>query len=48
MTYNEHYKGYVIEYNLYGKGEFTVQFDGDDIWFTSIQEAKEFIDEITV
>lgn len=42
------YKGYTIEYNIYHKGEYTVFFDGDDIWFTSENEAKQFIDEITM
>ena len=39
------YKGYYIEYNLYGKGEYTVQFCGDDFWFTTEKEAKDFIDK---
>lgn len=41
------YKGYNIEYNFYGKNEYTVQYQGDDIWFKSEKEAKDFIDEIT-
>lgn len=42
------YKGYFIEYNIYGSGEWTVQFEGDDIWFPTEAEAKEFIDELTM
>lgn len=39
------YKGYSIDYNIYGKGEYTVQtWDGEDNWFTSEEEAKSFID----
>jgi len=41
------YKGYYIEYNFYGKGEYTVQYEGDDVWFNTIKEAKEFIDLAT-
>ena len=40
------YKGYYIEYNFYDKNEYTVQYCGDDIWFDTIQQAKEFIDSI--
>ena len=42
------YKGYDIEFNFYGKKEYTVQYQGDDIWFKTIDEAKKFIDEITL
>ena len=38
------YKGYQIEYNIYGKGEYTVDIDGDDVWCKSLEEAKEVID----
>ena len=40
------YKGYGIDYNVYGKGEYTVQYCGDDFWFKTEAEAKEFIDDI--
>lgn len=40
------YKGYYIEYNIYGQKEYTVQYCGDDLVFRSIQEAKDFIDGI--
>jgi hypothetical protein len=39
------YKGFYIEYNIYGKGEYTVQVCGDDVWFTTEQDAKDFIDQ---
>ena len=41
------YRGYYIDYNIYGKNEFTVQCDGDDYWFNTIKEAMDFIDSIT-
>ena len=41
------YKGYDIEYNFYNEGEYIVQYQGDDVWFKSIDEAQSFIDEIT-
>ena len=41
------YKNYQIEYNFYGMGEYTVQYCGDDLVFNSIEEAKQFIDEIS-
>ena len=40
------YRDYDIEHNLYGKGEYTVQYCGDDIWFDSLDEAKLYIDDI--
>ena len=40
------YKGYYIETNFYGDGEITVQYCGDDIYFPTIQEAKDFIDDM--
>lgn len=44
MTFD--YRGYLIEYNLYGAHEYTVVYDGDDIWFNSYSEATNFIDEM--
>lgn len=41
------YKGYSIEKDFYGKGEYTVQYQGDDVVFKSVEEAKEFINEIS-
>lgn len=40
------YRGYFIEYDFYGKGEYSVQYLGDDVLFKTKEEAKEFIDEI--
>ena len=42
----EEYKGFQIEYDLYKQNEYTVQYNGDDVVFNSIDEAKQFIDEI--
>lgn len=41
------YKGYYIEIGFYGKDDITVQYCGDDIFFPTEKEAREFIDEIT-
>ena len=38
------YKGYWITFNLYGRGEYTVQDCGDDVVFDTEEEAKQFID----
>ena len=43
----EEYKGYNIEYNFYNQNEYTVQYQGDDVWFDNKEAAKKFIDEIT-
>lgn len=43
----EEYKGYSIEYNFYGCGEYSVQYMGDDIEFMTLDEACQFIDEVT-
>ena len=40
------YKGYAIEHNFYGQNEYSVQYCGDDCLFTTLEEAKSFIDEI--
>lgn len=37
------YKGFEIE--KFGKG-FTVLFEGDEVYFGSVDEAKKFIDEV--
>ena len=44
--WNKEYKGYFIEFNLYGNNEYTVQYCGDDLYFTTEEEAKAFIDEV--
>lgn len=40
------YRGIKIEFNFYGQNEWTVQWCGDDIWFTSKEDAMVFIDEV--
>ena len=41
------YKGVSITFNLYDAGEFSVQYDGDDLICTTIEEAREVIDDLT-
>lgn len=38
------YKDYEIKKNIYGFGEWSVQYCGDDIVFDTIADAKQFID----
>ena len=40
------YKGVPITKNFYGQEEYTIQWCGDDIWFTTLKEAKEFVEEM--
>ena len=40
------YKEFVVEYNLYGQREYTVQYNGDDLWFNTPEEANAFIDSV--
>ena len=40
------YKGYIIEFNFYGLNEYTIQYCGDDIFFNTLQAAKNFIDNL--
>ena len=40
------YRDYGIDYNIYGTNEYTVQFCGDDYEFSTIEDAKIFIDSI--
>ncbi len=40
------YKDYDITYNFYGRGEYTVHYCGDDLWFMTEKEAMEFIDSV--
>ena len=42
----EEYRGFYIEFNFYGSGEYTVQYAGDDVWFDTLDAAKAFIDEV--
>lgn len=41
------YKGYGIDFNIYGDNGYSVHYCGDDILFSTIEEAEQFIDEIT-
>ena len=40
------YNGYWISRNIYGNGEYSVQYDGDDIIFDDVNDAKDFIDTV--
>lgn len=40
------YRDFFIEHNFYGRGEYTVDYCGDDVMFNTIEDAKAFIDEI--
>ena len=40
------YKGWMIEFDFYGRNEYTVQFCGDDLYFPTLKEAKSFIDSL--
>ena len=40
------YRGYDIVFNIYGNGEYSVQFCGDDVIFDTEEQAKAFIDEV--
>lgn len=40
------YKGFGIDYNIYGMNEYSVYVCGDDCIFYSVAEAKDFIDSI--
>ena len=46
MNYYE-YKGLYIEHDFYGRGEWTVQYCGDNVTFFTEQEARDFVDEVT-
>ena len=39
------YKGYGVDYDIYGQNEYSVQVAGDDFIFKTFAEAKRFIDE---
>ena len=43
----ETYQGYGIDDNIYGQGEYTVQYAGDDLFCSTIEEAREVIDDLT-
>ena len=40
------YKNYDIEFNFYGMFEYSVQYEGDDLMFNTVEDAKKFIDTI--
>lgn len=40
------YRGWSIDFNVYGENEYTVQYEGDDVWFKTLDEAKLFVDGI--
>ena len=42
------YKRTDIIYNFYGRKEYTVFFEGDDVWFNTLDAAKAFIDKMEV
>lgn len=41
------YKGYGIDVDLTYEGIISVQYAGDDYIFETVEDAKQFIDEIT-
>lgn len=43
----EIYKNFGIGFNVYGEQEYSVQYCGDDFMFSTIEDARDFIDEIT-
>ena len=40
------YRGYYIERNVYGSGEYSVEYCGDDVIFDTEEQARAFIDEV--
>ena len=42
------YKGYGIDVGLTYEGMISVQYCGDDLFFKTVEDAKEFIDSIAV
>lgn len=40
------YRGYGIDFNFYGRGEYTIQYCGDDIEVETETAARELIDSI--
>ena len=40
------YKDYGIDFNVYGRQEYSVQYCGDDFVFGTEKEAEQFIDEV--
>lgn len=42
----EYYKGCGIDYNVYGLGEYSVTWWGNDFELDTIEEAKDLIDSV--
>ena len=40
------YRGYGIDFNVYGDNEYSVHYCGDDCMFSTLEKAMAFIDEI--
>lgn len=38
--------GFYVEYNFYGRNEYTVQYCGDDIFFDTKEEAIKFCETV--
>jgi len=43
----ERFRGYDIEYNVYGEHELSVQYHGDDVIFQNMEDAQAFIRSVT-
>lgn len=41
------YKNYIITFNFYHHGEYSIFFYGDDLIFMTLADAKKAIDELT-
>lgn len=41
------YKNYIITFDFYHHGEYSIFFYGDDLIFTTLADAKKAIDELT-
>lgn len=41
------YKNYIITFNFYHYGEYSIFFYGDDLIFMTLADAKKAIDELT-
>ena len=40
------YKGFFIDFNVYQNNEYSIQINGDDIIFRTLDDAKNYIDSI--
>lgn len=40
------YNGFFIDFNVYKKNEYSIQINGDDIIFYSLDDAKKYIDNL--